>query len=93
MTNRRLIAADAERAASVVDSREILNDITILASDEFEGRCPGTIGEVKTVDFLVKRFSELGLSSFSGANKYLQTVPLVGCFPQHPLLSTPAVGR
>jgi Zn-dependent M28 family amino/carboxypeptidase len=34
---------------------------SVLASDEFMGRAPGTEGETKTVAYLIKRFTELGL--------------------------------
>ena len=33
----------------------------MLASDEFEGRAPGTPGETKTVDYLIEKFEEIGL--------------------------------
>jgi Zn-dependent M28 family amino/carboxypeptidase len=47
-----------------------------LASDDFEGRKPGTPGEDKTVAFLVERFRKLGLKPGNG-DSYLQQVPLV----------------
>ena len=33
----------------------------VLASDDFEGRAPGTPGETKTVEYLVAQFKALGL--------------------------------
>jgi len=36
-------------------------DVKIMASDEFMGRAPGTEGETKTVNYLIERFTELGL--------------------------------
>jgi Zn-dependent M28 family amino/carboxypeptidase len=50
--------------------------IVALASDEFEGRKPGTAGERKTLDYLVKEFSALGLKPGNGES-YLQAVPFV----------------
>jgi len=51
-------------------------NVATLASDEFEGRAPGTRGERLTVDFLVSEFAELGLQSGYG-DSFLQPVPMV----------------
>jgi Zn-dependent M28 family amino/carboxypeptidase/predicted small secreted protein len=47
-----------------------------LASDEFAGRAPGSVGEEKTVAYLVEQFKRLGLEPGNG-DSYLQTVPMV----------------
>ncbi len=47
-----------------------------LASDEFEGRAPGTRGERLTVNYLVREFADLGLSPGYG-DSFLQPVPMV----------------
>lgn len=47
-----------------------------LASDEFEGRAPGTIGEQKTVNLLIERFRQAGLEPGNNG-KWTQDVPLV----------------
>ena len=48
----------------------------MLASDDFEGRRPGTRGEEKTVAFLTAQFRKLGLKPGNG-DSYVQQVPLV----------------
>ena len=48
----------------------------MLASDDFEGRKPGTPGEEKTVAYLVEQFRKLGLKPGNGES-YLQPVPMV----------------
>jgi Zn-dependent M28 family amino/carboxypeptidase len=59
-------------------SGERMSGITkILASDEFEGRAPGTPGETKTVEYLVAQFKALGLEPGAGAGSWTQAVPLV----------------
>ena len=58
-------------------------DIGILASDAFQGRRPFTAGETKTIDFLVKAYSGLGLQAGNG-NSYTQDVPLVEISPAAP---------
>ncbi|HYE48102.1 MAG TPA: M28 family peptidase [Azospirillaceae bacterium] len=50
--------------------------IRTLASDEFEGRKPGTPGEEKTVAYLVEQFKALGLQPAVNGS-YIQDVPLV----------------
>ncbi|MEO0872192.1 MAG: hypothetical protein AAFY19_09600 [Pseudomonadota bacterium] len=50
----------AERAA--IEAR-LTADIETLASDEFGGRQPGTSGGQLTVDYLTRRFAEVGLTS------------------------------
>jgi Zn-dependent M28 family amino/carboxypeptidase len=47
-----------------------------LASDEFEGRAPGTAGEEKTVALLAEEFARAGLQPGNGDSWY-QEVPLV----------------
>ncbi len=40
-----------------------MRDITALASDEFGGRQPGTDGERLTLEYLARRYTEIGLES------------------------------
>jgi Zn-dependent M28 family amino/carboxypeptidase len=47
-----------------------------LASDEFEGRKPGTMGERVTTTYLVDQFQRMGLKPGYKGN-WLQTVPMV----------------
>jgi len=47
-----------------------------LASDEFEGRGPGSIGERATVTYLEDQFKQLGLKPGNGES-WVQTVPMV----------------
>ena len=49
----------------------------VLASDEFEGRAPGTPGETRTVEYLVAQFKALGLEPGGEAGGWTQAVPLV----------------
>jgi Zn-dependent M28 family amino/carboxypeptidase len=50
--------------------------VSVLASDEFEGRKPFTRGEEKTIEYLEKTFREMGLEPGNGTS-YLQEVPMV----------------
>ena len=68
-------AADPVPAISAAN---ILAHTKVLASDEFEGRAPGTPGEEKTVAYLVEQFKKLGLQPGNPDGTYIQNVPLVG---------------
>ena len=50
--------------------------VVTLASDEFEGRAPGTAGGEKTKNYIASHFESLGLSSFG--ESYLMPVNLTG---------------
>ena len=49
-----------------------------LASDEFEGRGPGTPGEDRTVKYLEEQLKAMGLEPGNPDGTYVQNVPLVG---------------
>lgn len=59
-----------------IDDTAYSDHVRVLASDDFQGRKPGTPGEDKTVSYLVENFRKLGLKPGNGAS-YVQSVPLV----------------
>ena len=59
-----------------VSTEDLSMHIKVLASDEFAGRAPGTVGEDKTVAYLIQQFKRLGLKPGNGGS-YVQTVPMV----------------
>jgi Zn-dependent M28 family amino/carboxypeptidase len=65
-------------ALASVDGDRLLAHIEILASDEFEGRLPGTPGEEKTVAYLLEQFQALGLQPGNPDGTFTQDVTLVG---------------
>ena len=74
-----IASADAELPAVPgvgVDAERYAGHLATLASDEFEGRAPGTRGERLTLDYLVTEFSALGLEPGYG-DEFLQPVPMV----------------
>src|SRR3546814_678416 len=61
-----------------------LQDVTReLSSDAYEGRAPGTPGEQKTVDYLIKKFTEAGLKPGNNGS-WTQDVPLVEITAKNP---------
>src|SRR3954447_7301258 len=63
------------------DMDAVLAHTKVLASDEFQGRAPGTKGEDLTVAYLVDQFKKLGLKPGNTDGTYVQKVPLVGITP------------
>jgi Zn-dependent M28 family amino/carboxypeptidase len=59
-----------------IDETVFRTHVRMLASDDFEGRKPGTSGEEKTVAYLVEQFRKLGLKPGNGES-FLQPVPMV----------------
>ncbi len=56
---------------------ETLRDVTrALSSDSFEGRAPTTLGEMKTLSFIVDRFVHAGLRPGNNGS-WFQDVPMV----------------
>jgi len=76
----------AETAADVISPTRILDHIKVLSSDEFEGRGPGTLGEEKTVAYLIEQFKAAGATPGHPNGDWVQNVPLVG------IRSTPSWG-
>ncbi|HYD73784.1 MAG TPA: M28 family metallopeptidase [Candidatus Binatia bacterium] len=74
--------APAERvfAGPPLSETALLEHINILASDEFEGRAPGTNGERLTLDYLERSFAAAGLQPGvalpDGTRSWRQEVPL-----------------
>ncbi|MDB5471978.1 MAG: peptidase [Caulobacter sp.] len=63
--------------AREIDPKALSEDTKVLASDGFEGRAPGSAAEQKTVDYIVKRFTQSGLEPAGENGGWTQTVPLV----------------
>jgi Zn-dependent M28 family amino/carboxypeptidase len=65
-------------AAAAIAADTLLAEIKTLSSDEFEGRKPGSAGEVKSVSYMEDQFRKLGLKPGNPDGTFLQTVPLAG---------------
>jgi Zn-dependent M28 family amino/carboxypeptidase len=56
----------------------LLAHIKVLASDEFEGRAPGTKGEELSVKYITDQFKKIGLNPGNPDGAYTQEVPFAG---------------
>jgi len=72
-----------ERPSAALDEDAFREHLRILASDEFQGRRPGTAGEDRTVAYLIEQFKGLGLRAGNG-KEYVQSVPLVEIAAREP---------
>ncbi|MHC5537113.1 M28 family metallopeptidase [Singulisphaera rosea] len=81
-TTLTLIAAAPEDvrkpALESIKGDEVLGHIKVLASDEYEGRAPGSPGEDRTVGYLTDQFRSMGLKPGNPDGTFVQQVPLVG---------------
>ncbi|MBX3713213.1 MAG: M28 family peptidase [Lysobacter sp.] len=74
-------AAEAVKPAGfafkdAIDPADFAEHVRVLASDEFEGRAPGTPGEEKTVAYLKAQFERMGLKPGNG-DSWFQVVPMM----------------
>jgi Zn-dependent M28 family amino/carboxypeptidase len=82
-----------EEAFPAIDAAAVLRHTTVLASDEFEGRAPGTKGEDLTVAYLAEQLRNAGLKPGAPDGTYFQQVPLVGTTPNPDVTLTLRKGR
>ncbi|KAB2674988.1 MAG: M28 family peptidase [Verrucomicrobia bacterium] len=67
-----------ETPARSIAAERILAHTRVLASDEFEGRAPGSPGEEKSVAYLAEQFRSMGLQPGGSGGSWTQDVPIVG---------------
>lgn len=84
-------ALPPKAALDAIDADDLLKHIKVLASDEYEGRAPGSKGEELTVKYLTEQFKALGLKPGNPNGSYTQDVPLAGIIT-HPTASFTAGG-
>jgi Zn-dependent M28 family amino/carboxypeptidase len=68
----------SQASLDAITADGILQHIKVLASDEFEGRAPGTHGEEMSVNYLQEQCKKLGLKPGNPDGTYVQKVPVVG---------------
>ena len=76
-------AADSEAdrlkpALDAITADGLLAQIKMLASDEFEGRAPGSKGEELSIKYIADQFKTIGLIPGNPEGTYFQEVPLAG---------------
>ncbi|HVD95528.1 MAG TPA: M20/M25/M40 family metallo-hydrolase [Candidatus Limnocylindria bacterium] len=72
------LALRLQPALEAITPDGLLSHIKVLASDEFEGRAPGTKGEELSVKYIADQFKQIGLRPGNPDGTYMQEVPLAG---------------
>ena len=68
--------AAVKKAESVITNEVLAKQISVLASNEFMGRKPMTVGEGKSIDYIRNEFKKMALTPAFGES-YYQKVPMV----------------
>ncbi len=71
-------------AEQSINADNLRADVTIVASDDFEGRGAGTEGDRKTRAFLASRLADIGFEPFFENGSYEQAVEIIGLDVQNP---------
>lgn len=79
-----VLPAKWDRAAQSIVADNLLADVTRLASDEFEGRLPGSDGDQIAREYLVQRLAEMGYEPAFGEDGWQQPVEIVGLTSRMP---------
>lgn len=58
--------------SEIINTAQLLNDLKTLSADDMEGRLVGSPGSAKAREYIVKRFKESGLKSFT--DSYIQPI-------------------
>jgi Zn-dependent M28 family amino/carboxypeptidase len=72
------LALRLQPALEAITPDGLLAHIKVLASDEFEGRAPGTKGEELSVKYIADQFKKIGLKPGNPDGTCTQEVPLAG---------------
>lgn len=75
--------ATASMADRALIESAMMQDIAVLASDEYAGRKPGTLGGEKTIAYITERMEQVGLTSGTNdpGSAWRAPVPLVSTKP------------
>jgi Zn-dependent M28 family amino/carboxypeptidase len=75
---------DISAGLKSISADDLKQNISVLASDDFKGRFPGTDGEKKTIDYIAAQFAKVGLKPANNGS-WFQEVPLVRITPSSPI--------
>ena len=69
-------SADPAKYAAIITGSELKRQLTIIASDEMEGRETGTPGQRKAAEYIESQFKAIGLKTAAPLKGYQQLYPL-----------------
>ena len=82
------VSADHHKNPLEISADNLSNTVKIMASDEFEGRAPGTPGEDKTVAYLIAQLQKIGLEPGGAKGSWTQAVPMMRSEVKSPIKMT-----
>lgn len=84
-------AAAVTKFMNTISAAELKEHLYILASDDFEGRETGTLGQKKAADYIARHFMQNGLSGpvKDNPNPYFQPIHFFGRYVSSVQLSSP----
>lgn len=68
---------ESYRALKQIRAKDIKRHTQVLASDEFQGRKPGTHGDSLTTDYLLNYLKNLGIEPGVNKDSYLQQITMI----------------
>jgi Zn-dependent M28 family amino/carboxypeptidase len=72
-----IAAPAAAQTAPAISADNLTETVRTLAADQFRGRAPGTVGEERTIGYLIGRLQALGLEPAGPDGGWTQPVPLL----------------
>lgn len=76
LTGLAFLAASPALSKGISEA-DLRGHIEILASDEYEGRQPGTAGEAKTVKYIAEQWAKVGVKPAAADGSWFEPVPLI----------------
>ena len=81
--NKYVHSDDALDAQKSITAGQLRQHISTLASDQFEGRFPGTVGEELTVEYLSQTYEKLGLKPGNPDGTWIQKATMTGVISEY----------
>ncbi|TVQ16115.1 MAG: M28 family peptidase [Balneolaceae bacterium] len=69
---------DYSQVLESITEQSLMTHIMALSADSMMGRAPGTEGEQKTVDYLIREYRKYGLEPGMPDGSFIQHVPVIG---------------
>jgi len=78
------VLTQIEAAADVISGQRIRETVAVLASDEYEGRGPGTVADRRAQAYIAGRLAELGYSPAAEDGSWFQPFELISLNADQP---------
>jgi len=69
--------SNAVQFASTITAADLKEYLSVLASDEYEGRATGEKGQKMAAEYISNHFSEFGLTAIDKNKNYLKNIELL----------------